>query len=134
MNLREGLDWKAQSASQELVNKVAAELENLSTKALGVLQEAGIYAVVLFFHTRGKEERQTAERIMQVLDGLALQVVKDDKPLNNFQSRAKYYTEKICSDLHATLMTRAVWEQTLIYARYGAKAVKPAKPKTGAIT
>ncbi len=126
MNLRDGLDWKAQSAAQALLKGSGAgeKFAILATKTLGVLQEAGIYSVILFLHTRRKDEQDTALKIMGALDQQAVGLAPSTIVLRDFSSRATYYTETICTDLHFTLMTKALWEQTLIYTRYGAKASK----------
>ena len=34
----------------------------------------------------------------------------------------RYFGDEICIDLDILLITKQLWEQTLIYARYGAKA------------
>jgi len=34
----------------------------------------------------------------------------------------KFVTDQICGDLNRLLLVKQLWEQTLIYARYGAKA------------
>jgi len=108
------LDWHAAQAGQQIIKTTktrrnngkeeeikANDVENLATKALGVLQENGVYAAFLYLYSRSENEQHIAKPAEQVL---------------------KFLTDAICNDLDRLLLVKQLWEQTLIYARYGAKA------------
>ena len=105
------------------VNTEASAVENLITKDLGVLQENGVYAGLLYLYSRtndtdGPIAKKTAAKLLSVMPELGLNV-----PANASASTAlKFLTEKVCEDLDRLLLVKKVWEQTLIYTRYGAKA------------
>src|SRR6266496_216070 len=133
------LDLLAAQTAQKIItdttngdNKVS-DVDNLVTKALGVLQENGVYAGLLYLYSRSANEQTLAKQIrMQLLhltSELALTpptdrqvgnkvVVEDAKASIALQ----FLTDHICNDLDRLLLVKQLWEQTLIYARYGAKA------------
>ncbi len=132
------LDKLAAEKSQEIVslsenikdvNKPIEALERLVTKTLGVLQEQGVYAMMLFLYSRTSSEKKVAERgILPVLIN-TLQSLPDfnstqNIPRNNSDREEvlKFYAEKITSDLNLLLLIRNLYEQILIYTRYHAKA------------
>ena len=115
------------------VSKPVETLERLSTKALGVLQSQGVYALMLFLFSRTGDEKLVSPLIRRQLYA-ALRGIPDFKynpQLEGFirnDSRPlevlKFYTDHILGEgaLDTTLLVRDLYEQTLIYARYGAKA------------
>lgn len=121
------LDLHAAATAQTIINNInkagakPQDAENLITKALGVLQENGVYACALFLYARTMD-RAIAEKVR---DGL-LQITSELglSPPNNpdWKAGLKFVTDQICNDLDRLLLVRQLWEQTLIYARYGAKA------------
>ncbi len=132
------LDKLAAEKSQEIVslsenikdvNKPIEALERLVTKTLGVLQEQGVYAMMLFLYSRTSSEKKVAEQgILPVLIN-TLQSLPDfnstqNIPRNNSDREEvlKFYAEKITSDLNLLLLIRNLYEQILIYTRYHAKA------------
>lgn len=124
MDLKSGLDWRAQQSALRLCDagQKYKALDNLATKTLGVLQENGIYPSVLFLRTR-KEDREVADAILKELHALAqAKELGGERVCSDTKQYLKYYSEKICSDLDTLLLTRSLWEQTLIYTRYAAKA------------
>ena len=116
---------------KRLTQKWLETLERLAAKTLGVLQEQGIYAMVLFLHSRTSDEEKVAkECIMPYL----LEMLKELPPFQNdtevpapnadVQKALKFYTDKVLGDLDTLLLVRDLYEQSLIYARYGAKALE----------
>jgi hypothetical protein len=100
----------------------AQDTENLVTKALGVLQENGVYACALFLYARtsdGKIAKEVSKQLLLMTDKLDL--TPPEKP-DEWRTGLKFVSDQICSDLDRLLLVRQLWEQTLIYARYGAKA------------
>lgn len=149
------LDQKAAQYAQVMVDKTKEvnsvkkpidTLERLVTKTLGVLQEQGIYAMMLFLFSRTSDE----EKVAPVIRGQLFRLLQDneqhyhlpafkeaDVPANgaDAQTALKFYSENVLEDLDTLLLVRDLYEQTLIYARYGAKAAnnepKDAEPQEG---
>lgn len=110
------------------VKKRAAAVENMATKALGVLQENGVYAGMLFLYSKGADDyaKGIREMLLRALDGIEISGVSlglpKDKPSDKWQDVSSHLTKSICGDLDTLLLVKQLWEQTLIYVRYGAKA------------
>ena len=99
--------------------KVAKSAENLITRMLGILQGQGIYAAFLLLLARkdagGKELGEALLRVTEevlslkpILYESVFAVLKQD--------------DGILANLSQLLLAKRVMEQTLIYARYHAKA------------
>jgi len=139
------LDLHAAQTSQAIIEAVTGkpqDAENLITKALGVLQENGPYACVLFLYARSSTDAPIAKEVryellrmtfdlglslppgtnQQELDNLKALLKKDEG--RDWKNGLRYVSTGICSDLDSLLLVRQLWEQTLIYARYGAKSWK----------
>ena len=138
------LDWQAARAGQEIIKTTkthwnrdkgeeketkASDVENLVTKSLGVLQENGVYAVLLYLFSRNESEQHIAKPIRaQLLEltrllKLSPPISTKEKPEDaKAEEVLKFLTDGICNDLDTLLLVKELWEQTLIYARYGAKA------------
>lgn len=124
--------------SQEIVKdqeKKKTELENWITKALGILQENGVYAMALYLLSQSEKERPlTRDVILKNLlnlftdDSLGSLRLKAD--VENFGTKLspkmvlQFFSDKICDDLDRLLLVKSLYEQVLIYARYGAKALE----------
>ena len=119
---------KAQSGV-EGVKKPAETLERVATKALGVLQAQGVYAMMLFLFSRSSNEALVAKtcirpQLFQVLKGLpSFQDADVPSDEADAETALKFYSEKVLDDLPTLLLVRDLYEQTLIYARYHAKAL-----------
>ncbi|MGB9873321.1 MAG: hypothetical protein ACPLYD_16890 [Anaerolineae bacterium] len=121
------LDTLAARRAQQIIADTkdfkASEVDNLATKALGVLQENGVYAATLFLYSRSGKDAEIAPFVRKGLLGLAAQeVVRHPAPADQAQEALRFVTEHIAGDLDTLLLVKQVWEQTLIYVRYGAKA------------
>lgn len=121
------LDLHAAQTAQAMIRESekvgkAQDTENLITKALGVLQENGVYACALFLYAR-TSDRKIAEAVSKQLLLMTdkLDLKPPEKP-DDWRIGLKFVSDQICSDLDRLLLVRQLWEQTLIYARYGAKA------------
>jgi hypothetical protein len=136
------LDQKAAQYAQHIVDRAKVipnvkkpidTLERLVTKTLGVLQEQGVYAALLFLYSRTSDEAKIATAIRGPLFRL-LQDREAKHAIPIFQNKnvpaddadAKtalaFYSQEVCENLDTLLLVRDLYEQTLIYARYGAKA------------
>ncbi len=123
------LDWLAAHYSQEVIRNTqsekASDVDNTATKALGILQENGIYACALFLKSRPSSEKDRADVIMaemlNLLDGLGFGWGKP-RP-DRAEDVLQHISDKVTSDnLERLLLAKETLEQMLIYARYGAKA------------
>jgi len=118
----------AQRIADELsksFNNNPKKAEILINKALGVLQEQGLYAFVLFCMSRGKDEKDGAEKL-KTLTG---ELLKDElKLIGN-----GYILNEIINlsaNLDSLMLAIQVLEKTLIYARYHAKARRESPKET----
>lgn len=129
------LDQKCAQSAQQIIIKAQPtgqpkEIENLITKTLGVLQEQGVYAMMLFLFSRSSKEREIAPYIRtelyQLLNQLPVFAEQSERATptagSDAQSALKFYSDTVCNNLDTLLLVKDLYEQTLIYARYGAKA------------
>ena len=131
--VKEALKLKNSKYEKESVKKPAETLERLVTKALGVLQSQGVYALMLFLFSRSGDEKIVAKKAVRLALYEALKIFKQFDTKDLFTQKANsneevktvlsFYSEKICKDLDLLLFIRQLYEQILIYARYHAKAV-----------
>ncbi|MGA2985775.1 MAG: hypothetical protein ABSG32_18355 [Terriglobia bacterium] len=125
--------------------------ENHITRSLGVLQEDGVYA--FFLYQESKRGKSTGAKGSKRADGkkedvksvaaqgsgktndsatalssLCAQMLRDPTvsilPTGDDTFEA---VRKLADDLNGLLLAKRLLEQTLIYARYHAKALEPAK-------
>jgi len=101
----------------------AKKAEVLITKALGVLQEQGLYAFVLFCESRLSGERAGAEEIETLAKKLLkeLEFINDGDFLDELRKDGGLLTR-----LDDLMLAIQVLEKSLIYARFHAKAMKEA--------
>lgn len=101
--------------------QLSSDVDSTVTKALGVLQENGVYASFLYLLAKEKENSSVVvEEMLNLLDGLGfgwgkLENLTADKVLSHIR-------DKVTVDLERLLLAKETLEQMLIYARYGAKA------------
>jgi len=97
--------------------------EILITKALGVLQEQGLYAFVLFCESRADGEKAGAERI----ENLAKELLKESNLINDGDFLNELRKDNgLLTRLDDLMLAIQVLEKSLIYARFHAKAMKEA--------
>ncbi len=114
---------KGKNGEETEKNIKASDVDNLVTKALGVLQENGVYAVQLYLYSRGEADGWIAKHIREKLLLLPFELgLPKPEQTQRSEVALAFLTENICNDLDRLLMVKQLWEQTLIYARYGAKA------------
>lgn len=95
--------------------------ESLANKALGVLQEEGVYAFFLFLASRKNEKKQAEEiqkSIFRLLENF--QSLKD--ALSSEGEVLQDVRDNLAEDLDTLLLARDLIEHTLVYARYHLKA------------
>ena len=96
------------------------DAENRITKALGVLEEQGVYALFLFLHAR--ENKWESDALAGFLRRNSL--------LGPTSSDKELFTalEGLARDLDKLLFARDLLHRALIYARYHAKAAPTRTP------
>jgi len=129
------LDLLAAQAAQAIITdtskQAAADVDNLVTKALGVLQENGAYAGLLYLYSRtNATDKPIAEKTRLKLLSLTSELGLSVPARTDAGTALKFLTDNICNDLDRLLLVKQLWEQTLIYARYGAKARSAAEEVT----
>ncbi|GAB4533703.1 MAG: hypothetical protein Kow0063_15980 [Anaerolineae bacterium] len=119
------LDRLAAKHAQEIIKKTAgkkaSDVDNTVTKALGVLQENGVYACFLYLLAKEKENGGVVvEEMLSLLDGLGFGWGKPND--SSAEKVLSHISDKVTVDLERLLLAKETLEQMLIYARYGAKA------------
>ena len=114
----------AQAIIKATMDKKASDVDNTITKALGVLQENGIYACFLYLLAKEKEIGPIVIReMLDLLDLLDKHGFGWGKPKDNSpESVLAHVCEKVTVNLERLLLAKETLERMLIYARYGAKA------------
>ncbi|OQZ01539.1 MAG: hypothetical protein B6D35_02860 [Candidatus Brocadia sp. UTAMX2] len=124
------LDMKCAEYGNKIVEEIgnASEknkIESMITKALGVLQEDGVYAFALY--TKSKSGDGGVEKITaRVVHDKACKLLKDDKiklllgSCNNFLDDLRSH---LANDVDKLFLAKELLERTLVYARYHAKAL-----------
>ncbi len=113
----------AQEIIQRTSDKKPADIDNTVTKALGVLQENGVYACFLYLKAKEKGNGDiVVDEMLNLLDNLGFGWGKP--PSNEAEDVLRHITEKVTDTDHLErlLLVKEILEQMLIYARYGAKA------------
>lgn len=155
------LDYLAAAASRKIINVIGrtvkknkkvepSDVENLATKTLGILQEQGIYAIILFLFSRSGSKSDCNEmnaeqcaaceiivQLFQLLQEPELQPLgvayNEDIVFNNVNLNANHLLNHLVKanglldEIDSLLLVRDLYEQTLIYTRYGAKAASKEK-------
>ncbi len=122
------LDFLCMKTAQEMMacQGTSGDKENVATAGLGVLLENGPYGFMLFLEShsktgiagRYKEQLLALCREELVASYLAGGVLTS----GNFQAVTKWL-RGLAEDLDRYLFTKRLWQQTLTYARYHAKAL-----------
>jgi hypothetical protein len=124
-NTQLNLDRLAAKHAQKIINLTtnitASDVDNTVTKALGVLEENGVYACFLYLLAKEKENgKVVVDEMLNLLEGLGFGWGKPSG--NGVEQVLQYITDKVSDDLERLLLAKETLEQMLIYARYGAKA------------
>ncbi len=135
------LDRLAARIAQKIVGEggEAGKLEILATKTLGVVQENGVYAGLLFLYSRPKAEEDQArairDNLLAILGADEITTLKLGFPVgqskpdkkgqwstDKWADVAQHLIDHVTVDLDKLLLVKDLYEQTLIYVRYGTKA------------
>jgi hypothetical protein len=134
------LDQLAARYAQQMVlndengGKTVEVLERLVTKALGVLQAQGVYAMMLFLVSRSSNDEKKIARVIQNECNALIKELPEfsgisipERNSDDDKTTLKFYSSDAVQKIDTLLLIRDVYEQTLIYARYGAKAAPKGK-------
>jgi len=123
------LDYECMKYAQNIMNSIdksddkkGKELENNLKKALGVLQEDGVYAMFLWLEGKdgGKNIREILIRLLN--ESEIRKHLLDNS--SNFPENFSKFCEKlgeVAQDIDKLLFVKKLLERTLIYALYHAK-------------
>lgn len=126
---KDNLDFQAAKFSQQIIDETIKEnlidsssVENLVTKTLGVLQENGVYACVLYLQSRSSDKdkkisNSVMKNLFEITEFIGIAPPVDSSPTDKLD----FVSNNICKDLDTLFLTKQLWEQTLLYTRYGAK-------------
>lgn len=119
--------YKFADGIKDKFNDDAKKAESLITKALGVLQEQGLYAFGLFCESRGSTEKPGADKLKEI----ALELLKSLNLANNSDLLEEIRKDNgLASKLDNLILAIQVLEKSLIYARYHAKAFSESSEQT----
>lgn len=135
MNAVFNMDQLAAQSSQKIISRTKKEnksidtLNRLVTKTLGVLQEQGVYAMMLFLLSRTSEEAEISILIrnefiimLKNLPEFSKETITDK---NNTDKILEFYSsDDVTGDIDTLFLLRDLYEQTMIYTRFGAKAMR----------
>ena len=97
----------------------------MATKTLGILKRMVRLYIVFIFPSNAKE-KAVIEVIRNRLFDWNNLIFPEDKSngidLNKANTALDFVANNICNNLDTLNLVKKMWEQTLIYARYGAKA------------
>ena len=100
------------------------KVETVIRKALGVVQENGPTAAILFLYTRSKEEEPASKSLRTQLLGMTSRLFSiTTGPADRAADALTFLANNVSDQLPRLLLVRQSWEQTLIYARFAAKAM-----------
>ncbi len=119
------------AACAKLGAKLAAsgnkDTENSITKALGVLEEQGVYALFLYLHAREKQWGQTTSNELATF---LRPNPSHQNALLGTNNDLFAALQQLAGDLDKLLFARELLHRALVYARYHAKAAQVVEGKT----
>ncbi len=116
MECAQSIAFDANDADDALKNK----LENNLRKALGVLQEDGVYAMFLWLETHdGKDIRKKLVEMLNV-DEVRNYLLDERFNIDDFKAFCGQLKKVLCN-LDKLLFVKKLFERTLTYALYHAK-------------
>lgn len=122
------LDMKCAKCGSDIAS-IPGNDETLITKALGILQEDGVYAFFLYLASRKKDPSNT-------IKDKVFNFLKQDEILGHIFDPGKDTLSAIRDDLSdkldELLFAKELLERTLVYARYHAKALGNSADSGGA--
>lgn len=122
------LDFLSAKYGQQMIDSWSGDkkvLENGITSALSILNKQGIYAMFLWLHADNKPERgQLGGNVAQMFQDDAMPLPSDAVLFapNDVTGSMNRVREQLTQDIRIMFFAKELINQTLIYARYRAKA------------
>jgi hypothetical protein len=129
------LDFLCMKTAQDMMDCPGTEgdKENVATAGLGVLLENGPYGLMLFLESHSKKEIAYHYK-KQLLDLCRQEPVASylagGVPTKSDFKGVTDWLRGLAQDLDSYLFTKRLWQQTLTYARYHAKALGKGREAT----
>ncbi len=111
------LDYICAKIGQNLVVKAD---ENVFRKALGVLQEDGVYAMFLWLESEDNKIRENLTSLLYENEIIS-KLLSDSGSFSNDFKKFCEQLQKIAEDIDKLLFLKKILERTLTYALYHAK-------------
>lgn len=123
------LDYRCMECAQEIVNSIdksdskkMKDLENNLRKALGVLQEDGVYAMFLWLEKNAKGVRKELIEFFNKEDELRKYFLESKESFSQDFDEFCKNLQEVAKDIDKLLFMKKLLERTLTYALYHAKA------------
>jgi len=107
----QNLDLECAKLAEKLANQTT---EQVITKALGVLEEQGLYAYFLLL--------KSSKEVKEIVINECSDFLQKNSLLENGSEDIFKKLQKLAADLDKLLFARDLLRQALVYARYHAKA------------
>jgi len=120
------LDTACAKLGAKLASSGNKDTENSITKALGVLEEQGVYALFLYLRAR---EKEWGEATSNKLASFLRQYPSQQNALLGTNNDLFQALQALAGDLDKLLFARDLLHRALVYARYHAKAAQVAGDK-----
>jgi hypothetical protein len=126
----QNLDAACAKLGAKLASSGNKDSENSITKALGVLEEQGVYALFLYLHAREKQWGRTTSNELATF--LRQNPSQQNALLGPNQNNGEVFAalQALAADLDKLLFARDLLHRALVYARYHAKAAQTSMSKT----
>ena len=114
------LDYICAKIGQNLVENEKDKKENTLRKALGILQEDGVYAMFLWLENKDNEIRTKLNSLLNEKE-ITSKLLSDSKSFpDDFEGFCEKLQE-VAKDIDKLLFLKKILERTLTYALYHAK-------------
>jgi len=122
------LDFLCMKTAQEMMTceGTPGDKENVATKGLGVLLENGPYGLILYLETHSKKNiaYHYKEQLLALCrEEIVASYLSGGVPTNGDFQKITTWLRVLAGDLDRYLFAKRLWQQTLTYARYHAKAL-----------
>jgi hypothetical protein len=126
----QNLDAACAKLGAKLASSGDKDTENSITKALGVLEEQGVYALFLYLHAREKQWGPTTSDEIALF--LRQTPSKENALLGPNPNNGDVFAalQALAADLDKLLFARDLLHRALVYARYHAKAAQAGGPRS----
>jgi hypothetical protein len=122
----QNLDTACAKLGAKLASPGNKDTENSITKALGVLEEQGVYALFLYLHAR---EKQWGQSTSKELATFLRQQPSTQNAILGTNNDLFAGLQQLAADLDKLLFARDLLHRALVYARYHAKAAQAGGPR-----